>query len=191
MMGMRVFVFAMIFAGVSGAGVWAGGGEPLFDPATGYRIARYRAPVPESAPGGTRVDIDAVEKLMAEKQAILIDAMASDGAGLDRATGAWRMAKPRHHIPGSVWLPDVGKGDADPLLDAYFKSNLERLTQGDKSRPIVIYCLADCWMSWNAIKRAAGYGYTALYWFPEGTDGWIDFDRPLVPAEPLPVTLKE
>jgi len=162
--------------------------SPLFDAETGYRIARYRAPVTAEAPAGvTRVGAVEVERLIAGG-AILIDAMAAIGAGPDPATGAWRLSRPRIHIPGSVWLPDVGKGDLSPAMDAYFRSNLERLTDEDKARPIVIYCLADCWMGWNAAKRAASYGYMALHWFPDGTDGWIDLDRPLVPAEPVPMT---
>jgi hypothetical protein len=42
-------------------------------------------------------------------------------------------------------------------------------------------------MSWNAIRRAASYGYTALYWYPDGTDGMRDWDVPLVPAIPVPL----
>jgi PQQ-dependent catabolism-associated CXXCW motif protein len=37
---------------------------------------------------------------------------------------------------------------------------------------LVIYCLADCWMFWNAAKRALAYGYANVAWYPEGTDGW-------------------
>ena len=37
---------------------------------------------------------------------------------------------------------------------------------------VVIYCLADCWMSWNAAKRILAYGYSNVAWYPEGTDGW-------------------
>ena len=31
-------------------------------------------------------------------------------------------------------------------------------TAGIHGRPIVFYCLADCWMSWNAAKGAASWG---------------------------------
>ncbi|MEM7239896.1 MAG: PQQ-dependent catabolism-associated CXXCW motif protein, partial [Pseudomonadota bacterium] len=36
----------------------------------------------------------------------------------------------------------------------------------------LVFCLAGCWMSWNAAKRALEYGYTDVYWYPDGTDGW-------------------
>lgn len=163
-------------------------GASKFDPVTGYRIARYRAPVPASAPGGTRLWVDEVERLVAERSVILIDVMASTGPGPDSKTGAWRMSKPRNHIPGSVWLPDVGKGKLGARLLAYFKDNLARLTDGDNSHPILIYCQADCWMSWNAVKRAAELGYTKIYWYPEGTDGWKEWNGALTPAHPVPLT---
>ena len=76
------------------------------------------------------------------------------------------------------------------MLDTYFKDNLQRLTGRNLARAIVIFCQSDCWMSWNAVRRARSYGYTDVYWFPEGTDGWLDWDGNLVPAEPLPVKLQ-
>jgi PQQ-dependent catabolism-associated CXXCW motif protein len=175
---------------------WAVGREPLaaaaeepeFDQTTGYRIARYRTPVDPKVPGGTRVLIEEAGKLITSG-VILIDVLPSEGAGLDRATGTWTMAKPHQNIPGSVWLPDVGRGVIDPLIETYYKSNLESLTGGDKTKAILIYCQSDCWMGWNAVKRAASYGYTKLYWYADGIDGWRDWERPFSDAEPVPVDL--
>ncbi len=163
------------------------GEDSYFDPLTGYRINHYRAPVPEKAPGGKRVRVDDVEQIIADKSVILIDVMASTGPGPDLKTGAWRMVKIRENIPGSVWLPNVGKGKLSDQILNYFKDNLKRLTKGNKSHPIVIYCQADCWMSWNAVKRASELGYTNIYWYPEGTDGWLDWDGRLVVAKPVPL----
>lgn len=161
--------------------------EAEFDAATGYRIARYRTPVPRTVPGGTPVTAADVEALRTSKNAILIDVMAAEGAGPAPDTGVWRLTKPRDNIPGSIWLPDVGKGDASAELDGYFRANLERLTKADKSRALIIYCQADCWMSWNAVRRAAGYGYQNIYWLSEGTDGWRDWGGSFVPATPVPL----
>ena len=160
----------------------------LFDPGTGYRIAQYRSPVPEQVEGGTRISLDELDLLVAKDHAVLVDVMAAEGAGPDPVSGEWRLSKPRHNIPGSVWLPDVGRGTLSPTLDAYFRANMERVTGGDKTRPVIVYCQSDCWMSWNAVKRAAGYGHRHLYWYPEGTDGWREWDdRPLADAVPVPV----
>lgn len=167
---------------------WAGEADKNFDPATGFRIHRYRAPTPEAAPPGvTRIFADDVVALVRDQRAVLIDAMPAEGAGPDPQTGAWRLSKPRQHIPGSVWLPDVGKGVLSAEMESYFRSELARLTAGDLGRPVIIYCLADCWMGWNAVRRAATYGYSRLYWFPEGTDGWRDWEGSLVPAHPVPL----
>ena len=46
-------------------------------------------------------------------------------------------------------------------------------TRGNKSHPVIFYCRSDCWMSWNAAKRALSFGYTKVYWFAEGIDGWL------------------
>lgn len=172
---------------VAGLSVGAQAADSEFDATTGYRIARYRAPVPASVAGGSRITAPDVADLVKTRNAILLDVMPSDGIGPDPKTGAWLSYKPRQHIPGSHWLPDVGKGDLTPTMDAYFKANLERLTGGDKARAVIVYCQADCWMSWNAVKRAATYGYAALFWFSEGTDGWRDWDGKFVPAVPVPV----
>ena len=83
----------------------------------------------------------------------------------------WRLP-PRADLPGSAWLPNVGYGELSAEFEGYFRDNLARLTGGDRSRPIAVYCQADCWMSWNAAKRALAYGYDQVIWYPEGTDGW-------------------
>ncbi len=161
--------------------------KDVFETDTGYRISRYRAPTPETVEGGTRIDIDEFDRLVRDERAVVIDVMVAEGAGPHPKTGAWRLSKPRRSIPGAVWLADVGKGQLSAELHTYFVHHLDRLSGGDKTRPIIIFCLADCWMSWNAVKRAASFGYTRLYWYPEGTDGWRDWDRPLVVATPEPL----
>ena len=97
----------------------------------------------------------------------------------------WR-GQQRFNIPGSTWLPDTGYGELSPAADGYLKTGLERITGGDRAKPLVIYCLRDCWMSWNAAKRAVIWGYTGVIWYPEGTDGWQDAGLPLEEAKPAP-----
>ncbi len=52
---------------------------------------------------------------------------------------------------------------------------------------MVFYCLAECWMSWNAAKRAIALGYRQVIWYPEGTDGWAAAGLPLSVTEPEPM----
>ena len=71
-------------------------------------------------------------------------------------------------------------------MTEYFRAGLETATGGDKSRPLVFFCLAECWMSWNAAKRALEDGHQAVFWYPEGTDGWAAALLPLERVEPVP-----
>ena len=164
----------------------AGQEEPMFDPVTGYRIAHYRAAVPETVPGGRRVDLEKVDALI-KSGAVLLDVMPSEGAGPDPTTGQWRLSRPHQSIPGATWLPDVGRGKITPAFDAYLNSNAGTLSKGDKTKSIIVFCQSDCWMAWNAVQRLVALGYTAIYWFPEGTDGWVEWgDRKLAPIDPVP-----
>lgn len=160
-----------------------------FDPLTGYRIANYRAPTPSSVPGGTVISLEELENMVREGKPVLLDVNAAEGAGPNPVSGVWQLSRQRVNKAGTVWLPDVGRGVLTPEFETYFKDNLARLTGGDMTRAIIIYCQADCWMSWNAVKRAASYGYTALYWYPDGTDGMRDWDVSLVESTPVPMSI--
>ena len=97
----------------------------------------------------------------------------------------WR-DKPRFNIPGSIWLPDTGYGRLAPSTEDYLRQSLARVTKGNKNVLLVIYCQADCWMSWNAAKRAISFGYSNVAWYPEGTDGWTFYDLPTQESQPEP-----
>jgi PQQ-dependent catabolism-associated CXXCW motif protein len=94
------------------------------------------------------------------------------------ATTIWR-EKPRQDVPGSIWLPDTGYGALAPVMEQYFAHGLEQASGHDRDRMLVVYCLANCWMSWNAAKRAIAMGYTHVAWYPDGTDGWVANHLPL------------
>ena len=61
-----------------------------------------------------------------------------------------------------------------PRPSSYFRRGLEAATKGDLSKPIVLFCQRECWMSWNAAKRALAFGYRRVFWFPDGSDGWSE-----------------
>jgi PQQ-dependent catabolism-associated CXXCW motif protein len=149
-----------------------------------YRTEDYRAPVPATVAGGQTIATDEARRLWRDKQAAFIDVLPAPRRpeGL-RPDALWKPL-PRRDVPGSLWLPDVGRGALSDALDAYFRAGLEHATGGDKKAPVVLYCLADCWMSWNATKRAASYGYTRLYWYRDGTTGWEAASLPTEEATP-------
>lgn len=153
-------------------GLPAAEGDALFDE-QGYRQARYRAPLPAATEGATTLDTAALRRLITAEEPVLVDVYAATRQPADdRLEATWSVPRPRQSLPGATWLPNVGFAALDPSVERYFRDHLERLTGGDPSRPVVIFCVTDCWMSWNAVRRAAAWGYSRLYWYPEGTDGW-------------------
>ncbi len=154
--------------------------------AEGYRMEDYRAPVPEAVPGGRTIGTEAARALHEAGGAVWIDVLPAPRRPEGLAPGAlWRPA-PHLGIAGSIWLPDVGLGAPPPEVAAWFSATLARETGGDPARPLVLYCLSACWMSWNAAKRAAEMGYRAVFWYPDGVDGWEAAGLPLEVLQPAP-----
>ena len=80
---------------------------------------------------------------------------------------------PTHRsLPGAVFLQGGGSGTDDKAYVDDYGSRVAALTGGDKGKPIVTLCHPDCWGSYNAAKRLAGLGYTRVYWYREGVEGW-------------------
>ena len=125
-------------------------------------------------------------RLIGSRHPLLVDVLPAPQPPADPRPGLPRMPLQHRDIPGSVWLPDTGRGALDPSTDARFRSRLRAATEGDTSRPIVFYCLSQCWMSWNAAKRALSYGYTQVVWYPDGADGWQAAGLPTAPATAHP-----
>jgi PQQ-dependent catabolism-associated CXXCW motif protein len=149
-----------------------------------YRMADYRAPVPATLRGARVLTTAETEAIWRAKSAAFIDVLPRPPKPKDLPQGTVWRDKPRLDIPGSIWLPDTGYGRLAPATEDYFQRGLARASNGDKAALLVIYCLADCWMSWNAAKRALDYGYSNVAWYPQGSDGWERADLPLAEAQP-------
>ena len=115
----------------------------------GYRMEAYRAPVPDTLHGAQVIGADEAHDLWSDGAAF-VDVMPRPPKpdNLPEDT-LWR-EPPRQSIPGAVWLPNVGYGALAEETAAYFRQGLASVTGGDRGHPLVIFCLADCWMSWNA-----------------------------------------
>ncbi|MFN0192950.1 MAG: PQQ-dependent catabolism-associated CXXCW motif protein [Aestuariivirga sp.] len=150
----------------------------------GYRMDNYRAAVPSSLQGAGVILTDEAEHLWKQKEALFLDVMPRLPRPKDLPEGTIWRDKPRHNIPGSVWLANVGYGALTTEMETYFRGGLEAKTGGDLSRKIVFYCMTDCWMSWNAAKRALSWGYANVLWYPAGADGWEAGGLPLAEAKP-------
>lgn len=153
--------------------------SPFHDPVTLYRIDRPRGPVPGPPPGVAALDTAAVARLAG--RALLIDVSPVVDGRRDPATGRWTLLAPAHSLPGALWFPDAGRAPGDPALVAHMLARVAILAAG---RPVIVFCLADCWMSWNAALRLHRAGLDSR-WYGAGRDGWAASGRPLAPAIPF------
>jgi PQQ-dependent catabolism-associated CXXCW motif protein len=153
----------------------------------GYRGPPYAAPVPETLAGATVADNTEAAALHAAGTAVFVDVMPRDVKPADLPEGTIWRDKPRDSIPGSIWLPNTGFEKLSKAEDDYLRTGLQQATGGDHDKPIVIFCRAECWMSWNVAKRALGYGYTQVIWYPDGPEGWVTLPQnpPLQRLEPF------
>ena len=152
-----------------------------------YRMSDIRSAVPATLRGAKVLSADEAADLWNGKSgAIFVDVypQAPKPANLPPGT-FWR--DPAHRsIEGAHWLPNVGYGALSPAIEEYFRTRLEALTGGKKNAPLVLFCLKNCWMSWNAAKRAIEAHYTNVMWFRDGTDGWQELGYPLVDVPKVP-----
>ena len=166
---------------VVAAPAWAAPPEP-----DGFRTEAYRAPTPATLQGASVLSTAQAHALWQSQSGVFIDVLpqAPRPKTLPREV-VWR-DPPRDDIPGSLWLPDTGYGELAPEMADYFAANLK------KAKPegaiLVFYCRRDCWMSWNAAKRALALGFAPVAWYPDGVDGWREAGFPLEArkAEPRP-----
>ena len=144
----------------------------------GYRLDDYRAPVPDIVPGATVVHVSEVQALIATGTAVLIDVLPAPRRPDSMRPGAPWLPTPHLTLPGALWWPEIGRGALPPTTVARLS---ERLHEAVGDRLVVFFCVPDCWMSWNATRRAAEMGFHAA-WFPEGTEGWQASGQTLVPS---------
>lgn len=140
---------------------------------SGYRMQHYRAQVPDALEGANTITATGVKRLQQTSNAVVIDVLPQQRRPAALSQNQIWIPLPHKGIPGAIWLPDVGYGALSEVTETYFKHHLQLATKGDRNHPVVIYCRANCWMSWNAAKRALSYGYSDVYWFSEGIEDWL------------------
>jgi len=105
----------------------------------------FGKPTPTSIPGARVIKTLELKALLeSTKEVVVIDALGSST---------------RTTIPGAYWMPGAGArfGRAENFR---FAAALEKITGGDKNRPIVFLCLSsECWESYNACLHALEAGY--------------------------------
>ena len=152
----------------------------------GYRTENYRAPVPVTLAGARVLSTEEAETAWRAGKAVFVDVLPRPPKPKNLPEGTVWRDKPRFDIPGSIWLPDTGYGVLAAATESYLRQGISHAARGDSDVLLVVYCQAECWMSWNAAKRLLSYGYRNVAWYPEGTDGWEAAKLPLAEARPEP-----
>lgn len=175
---------AMLLA--SALAMYVAGAQPAMSDVpepTDYRGPPYNGAVTDTLRGAQVIDADEAIRLH-EHGVPFIDVLPrmARPAGLPEGT-LWR--EPVHEsIPGAIWLYGTGYDKLSSEERARLARGLNAATAGDKAQPLVIFCRAECWLGWNAAKRAVEMGYRAVRWFPDGVDGWQVAGGDLVPVRP-------
>lgn len=166
-------------------GMGAASAEDVPEPA-GFRDAPYRAPVPSGLAGAVTVDTEEAHRLWEEGATAFVDVLPREERPENLPEDMiWRIP-PHVSIPGATWLPNTGYAELSTLEQDYLARGLSMATEGDPSHPVLFFCRDECWMSWNAAKRAMAMGYSTVLWYPLGADGWADASLPVEQIEPLP-----
>ena len=152
----------------------------------GYRMEFYDDDVPAGLDGASTITAVEVKRLQVSVGAVVVDVVPEHRRPDVLPENQIWFPVDHKGVPGAIWLPDTGYGALSEITERYFTYHLEVATNGNRNHPVVFYCRAHCWMSWNAAKRALSYGYTNVYWFFDGVDDWEfeDFDfEVLTPAK--------
>jgi PQQ-dependent catabolism-associated CXXCW motif protein len=147
-------------------------------------------PVPNTIKGGKVIHTQDLAALLKRKDQKVVVVDVSNGPRRPDElpiTTTW-LPVPHQAIPGALWIPGAGLGEPPPAVDQYLRERLAAATDTDPGRPLVFYCHANCWLSWNGAKRAILYGYRNVYWFPDGIEGWrkAGLLTNVVQPEPVP-----
>jgi len=162
--------------------------ERTADMPAALKMDHYRSATPDCVLGGKTIHTEQLQNLLQQDEPpILIDVWAILRRAEEGFGSEWLPNKKHYSLPNTVWLPNVGYGLIPPDMEIYLSEQLHELTAANKQHPLVFFCVADCWMSWNAVQRAAELGYTNVYWYKNGIDGWQEAGLPLEEVHPVPV----
>lgn len=117
-------------------------------------------PTPTSIPGGQVITTDGLLGLIQQSQ--------QNGLLIFHVLG------PGNTIPGALnAAPASQPGTFSDRTQQEFGQFLQQVTQGNKARPLVFYCMnTQCWMSYNAALRAINMGFGNVLWYRGGIEAW-------------------
>ena len=151
----------------------------------GFWTGPINSAVPATIAGGKVINsARQLRSLLTQPATVIVDVSNAPRRPDNLASGAPWLPLPHQAIPGSLWIPGAGLGEIPPAVDDFFRKQLAAATDNDATRPVIIYCHRTCWLSWNAAKRAIGYGYRNVYWYRDGIEGWKAARLPTTVIEP-------
>jgi len=159
-------------------------GPAVKEPA-GYWMGASHGPVTTTLSGGTVIHTRKLAALLQAGGVLVIDVSDAPRRPANMAADAVWLPLPHPVIPGALWIPGAGQGAIAAPVDKLYREHLALGTDNDPAHRLVIYCHRNCWLSWNAAKRAISYGYRNVYWFPDGMEGWRAAGLPTANADPL------
>jgi len=121
---------------------------------------QLHSPTPTSIPGGQTITTDRLLALYQQgaQNGLLVFHVLGGGQTLPNAQNAAPASQP---------------GSFEDKTQQEFGQYLQQVTQGNKGRPMVFYCMnTQCWMSYNAALRAIHLGFTQVYWYRGGIEAW-------------------
>ncbi|MDQ2802082.1 MAG: rhodanese-like domain-containing protein [Pseudomonadota bacterium] len=151
----------------------------------GYLMGPVHGTLPASIAGGAVIDTPALAALLRRGSVVLLDVLPVPIRPPGLVPGAPWLPAPHEDIPGSIWIPGAGGGALAPAEDAFLRQRLAALTGNDRDHVLVVYCRQDCYLSWNAAKRAISYGYRHVYWYNGGIDAWRAAGLPRSATSPV------
>ena len=151
----------------------------------GYWTGAIHGPVASTLAGATVIHARKLAALLKTADVLVVDVSDAPRRPDHLAAGAVWLPLPHPVIPGALWIPGAGMGAISAPVERLFRERLAQGAGNDLGHRLVIYCHRNCWLSWNAAKRAISYGYRNVFWFPDGMEGWRAAGLPTATAEPL------
>ena len=164
---------------------WLAIAAPAVPEPQGYWMGANHGPVAATLSGATVIHTKRLAALLKTGDVMVVDVSDAPRRPDNLAAGAVWLPLPHPVIPGALWIPGAGRGAISTPVDTLFRERLAQGTHNDLAHRLVIYCHRNCWLSWNAAKRAISYGYRNVFWFPDGMEGWRAAGFPTASAEPL------
>jgi PQQ-dependent catabolism-associated CXXCW motif protein len=182
-LGLMLVVGAVTTSGIASAQSWADEDRDWGIAASAQlRQPPYSAPTPLDIPGARTLSTQALKDMLESAATtttpatmpVLIDVASGDG---------------HRTLPEAYWIPGAGRGaNFIDEIQSTLIALLDRLTQGDKQRALVFFCVnTQCWLSYNAALRAVAAGYGRVLWYRGGLEAWRSAGLPLVEMGPSKV----